>query len=349
MAPRIVVTRRIPEAGLQVLRDSAEVVVIQENEDLSPTRDDLLDAMQSCDVLVALLTETVDREVLEAHPKLLGVANVAVGFNNIDVKLATELGIPVTNTPGVLTETTADCTWAMILAVARSIPQAHDYVSSGRFEMWRPSLFLGADVSPGGSGRKKTLGIVGYGRIGRAVARRALGFDMEVLASSPGKSADEIATIVDLPELLERSDFVTLHPPLTPETYHLIGREQLRAMKSTAYLINVSRGPVVDEKALVQALRERWIAGAALDVYEDEPSLSPGLAELPNVVLLPHIGSASYDTRSSMAVMAATNAVALARGERAENSVNPEVFESAAYRQRVAQRGWGRHGRVNFK
>lgn len=336
---RIAVTRRIPEAGLQILRDSgARVTVIQENEDLSPPRSDLLEAVAACDVLVTLLTETIDREVLEANPKLLGVANVAVGFNNIDVSLATELGIPVTNTPGVLTETTADCTWAMILAVARSIPQAHNYVSSGGFQMWRPSLFLGADVSPGGSGRKKTLGIVGYGRIGRAVARRSLGFDMEVLASDPGESSDEIATMVDLPELLQRSDFVTLHPPLKPETHHLIGHEELRAMKSTAYLINASRGPVVDEKALVQALREGWIAGAALDVYENEPSLSPGLAELPNVVLLPHIGSASYDTRSSMAVMAASNAAALAQGERAENCVNPEVYESAAYRQRLVQR-----------
>ncbi len=245
----------------------------------------------------------------------------------------------MTNTPGVLTETTADCTWAMILAVARRIPEAHGYMAAGRFQLWGPNLFLGGDVSPGGSGRRKVLGIVGYGRIGEAVAARSTGFDMEVLAFDPynreGVELDDLATWAELPDLLERSDFVTLHPPLTPETLHLIGTAELRRMKPTAYLVNASRGPVVDEKALVRALREGWIAGAALDVYEDEPSMAPGLAELPNAVLLPHVASASTDTRAKMAVMAAANAVAHLRRERAHDCVTPEVYDSETYRRRV--------------
>ncbi len=340
---RVFVTRRIPEPGLAVLRNSgARVRVGQSDEEKGLTRAEVLAGVASCDVLVSLLTEPLDREVLAANDRLLGVAQCAVGYNNIDVAAATELGIPVTNTPGVLTDTTADCTWAMILAVARRIPEAHAYMVTGRYKIWGPNLFVGGDVSPGGSGRRKVLGVVGYGRIGRAVARRSIGFDMEVLAcGSPRAGAraddrvDELARWVELPELLARSDFVTLHPPLTPETHHLIGEAQLRAMQPTAYLINAARGPMVDERALVRALHEGWIAGAALDVYEAEPAMAPGLAELPNVVLLPHIASASIDTRAKMARMAAANAVAHLRRRRAPDCVNPEVYDRAAYRRRV--------------
>ncbi len=336
----VFVTRRIPEPGLEILRAAgARITVCQSDEEKGVAREDLLRGVADCDVLLPLLTEPIDREVLSANPRLLGVAQMAVGYNNVDVKAATELGIPVTNTPGVLTDTTADFTWAMLMAVARRVPEAHDYMVAGRYKIWGPNLFLGADLSPGGSGRRKVLGVVGYGRIGRAVARRSIGFEMEVLAFDPyGRAAiedDPRASWAELDELLERSDFVTLHPPLTPETRHLIGEAELRRMKPTAYLVNAARGPIVDERALVRALAEKWIAGAALDVYEDEPRMAPGLAEQESAVLLPHIASASTDTRGKMASMAATNALACLRREPAPNAVNPGVYDTEAYRRRA--------------
>lgn len=340
--PRVFVTRRIPQAGLARLTDSSvHVTVGQTDEEAGVDKAALLQGALGCHVLLTLLTEAIDREVLQANPHLLGVAQMAVGYNNIDVNNATALGIPVSNTPGVLTDTTADCTWAMILAVARRLPEAQEYMKAGRYRLWGPNLFLGADVSPGGSGRRKVLGIVGFGRIGQAVARRAVGFEMEVLAFDPFAreriDADSIARWAPLDRLLSESDFVTLHPPLTPETHHLLDEERLRTMKPSAFLINAARGPVIHEAALVRALREGWIAGAALDVYEDEPAMTPGLAELDNVVLLPHIASASTDTRSRMATMAADNALAHLRGEPAPNVVNPEVYETDAYRRRVGR------------
>lgn len=336
----IFVTRRIPQAGLDLLEEgAARVTVFQRDEEKGLTAEELAAGVDGCDVLVPLLTEPLGRDVLARNEGLLGVAQMAVGYNNIDIPAATELGIPVANTPGVLTETTADFTWAMLMSVARRLPQSHNYMAQGRYKLWGPNLFLGADIGTGASGRRKVLGIVGYGRIGQAVARRSMGFDMEVLAFDPyGREAieaDELATWADLPQLLEHSDFVTLHPPLTPETHHLIGAAELRAMKESACLINAARGPVVDEKALVQALQEGWIAGAALDVFEEEPAMAPGLAELDNVSIFPHIASASHDTRSKMATMAATNALAHLRRERAPNVVNPEVYDTEAYRRRV--------------
>lgn len=341
-AGRFFVTRRIPEPGLEVMRRiGAAVTVCQDDEEAGVERQDLMDGVRACDVLVPLLTEPIDREVLALNEGLLGIAQMAVGYNNIDVGAATELGIPVSNTPGILTEATADLTWAMLLAVARRIPEAHNYMVAGRYKIWGPNLLLGTDVGTGASGRRRVLGIVGYGRIGAAVARRAIGFDMDVLAYDPynreGVDADPQARWADLPALLEQSDFVSLHPLLTPETHHLIGEAELRAMKPEAYLINAARGPVVDEQALVRALREGWIGGAALDVFEDEPAMAPGLAELPNVVLLPHIASATVETRETMATMAATNAVHHLRRERAPNVVNPEVYETDAYRRRIGR------------
>lgn len=225
------------------------------------SRDELLAGVRSCDVLVPLFIEPVDREVLSANDRLLGVAQMAVGYNDIDVDAATELGIPVTNTPGVLTETTADFTWAMLMAVARRIPETHNYTVAGRYRLWGPNLFLGGDVGTGASGRRKVLGVIGYGRVGRAVARRATGFDMEIVAYDPyGRElieADPRARWAELDELLAESDFVTLHPPLTPETRHLIGEAELRRMKETAYLINAARGPIVDDRALVRAPRRK--------------------------------------------------------------------------------------------
>jgi glyoxylate reductase len=324
---RVLVTRRIPDPGLDVLRAAGvEVTVLHRDDETAPSRAAVVAAVRGCDVLLSLLTERVDRGVLEANPRLLGVANMAVGHDNVDLEAATAFGIPVSNTPGVLTETTADLAFALLLAVARRLPQAHAYTVAGRYRLWGPNLFLGADVGPGASGRRKVLGIVGYGRIGAAVARRAKGFDMQVLACDPQRREAEGIEWVELDELLQRSDFVTLHPPLTPDTRHLIGAPQLARMQRTAFLINAARGPVVDEAALVEALRGGVIAGAALDVYEGEPSLAPGLAELQNVVLLPHIASASHDTRGAMARMAAANALCHLRGERAPNILNPQVY-----------------------
>ena len=344
MSKRVFVTRRIPDAGINLLRaHGADVIIGQSDEEKGLAPDEILHGVKSADVLLSLLTEPVTREVLDANPRLLGVANYAVGFNNVDVVAATALGIPVTNTPGVLTDTTADLTWALILGVSRRIVPAHEYMVAGRYKLWGPNLFLGADVSPGGTGRRKVLGIIGYGRIGAAVARRAVGFDMDVLAYDPHNpaaiAADESDPArhlrsVGLEELLRESDFVSLHPLLTPETRHMIGERELSMMKPGAYLINVARGPVVDEAALVRALRNHTIAGAALDVFEDEPAMKPGLAECDNALLVPHIASASQDTRDRMAVMAAENAVAHLEGRRAPNAVNPEVYDSPAYSAR---------------
>lgn len=336
----IVITRRIPKAGMDVLAGSeARVTVVQSDEERGLSREQVLDAVRSADVLLCQLTEPVDREVLSANDRLLGVAQMAVGFDNVDVGAATDLGIPVANTPGVLTDTTADTAWALLMAAARRIPEAHEYMVAGRYKIWGPNLLLGHDLSPGGSGRRKVLGIIGYGRIGQAVARRSIGFDMEVLAYDPfnreGVEQDDLATWADLPELLERSDFISLHPALTEDTRHLIGEAELRAMKPTAILVNAARGPVIDEEALVRALEEGWIGGAGLDVYEDEPAMKPGLAECRNAVLVPHIGSATGDTRGKMASMAATNALAHLGREKAPNCVNPEVYDSEAYRRRI--------------
>jgi glyoxylate reductase len=286
-----------------------------------------------------LLTEAIDRQVLEAGPGLLGVANYAVGFNNIDVAVATELGLPVTNTPGVLTDTTADLAWTLLMAVARNIVPADKYMRGGRFRLWGPSMFLGADISRGGDDSPKTLGIVGFGRIGQAVFRRSRGFEMRVLAYDPPLkdliAKTEGVEYAEMDRLLEESDFVTVHTVLDDSTRHLFNVESFEKMKSTAYLVNTARGPIVDEEALVEALREKKIAGAALDVFENEPEMAAGLAELDNVVVVPHIASASRDTRNRMATMCAKNAAAHLKREKAPHCINPEVYETEAYRLRI--------------
>ena len=340
----VFITRRIPDVATPILRAAgATFNVGQSDEEKGLTTHEILDGVKSADVVLSLLTEPITRDVLAANPRLLGIANYAVGFNNVDTAAATELGIPVSNTPGILTDTTADLSWALILGAARRIVEAHEYMVAGRYKLWGPNLFLGGDVSPGGNGKRKVLGIVGYGRIGAAVARRAIGFDMDVLAYDP-HNPDAIARdaadpamhvrAAGLDELLRESDFVSLHPLLTAETRHMIGDRELNLMKRTAYLINVSRGPVVDEAALVRALNANVIAGAALDVFENEPLMVPGLAECHNAILVPHIASGSQDTRDRMATMAAENAVAHLKGTRAPNAVNPEVYDTAAYAAR---------------
>jgi len=340
MSKRILVPWAMPEIGKEVLKKSkAEVTFLHGPKGELPNLKELMEAAQKADVLIPRGTQAIPRKVMMVNPNLRGIANYGVGYDNIDVVSATELGIPVTNTPGVLTETTADLAWALLMTTARKIPQAHNYTLSGQWRGPGGKVFMGQDIGPGGSNRPKVLGIIGFGRIGQAVMRRSRGFKMKGVAYDPFmKQVIEQTRGVEyreLDDLLKESDFVTLHCPLTKETHHLIGKGELDLMKPTAILINTSRGPVVDEKALVSALKKGKIAGAGLDVYEKEPKLSPGLSKLENVVLLPHIGSLTKDTREQMAVVAAKNAIAMLRGKRPPNIVNPEVFESPEYLQKL--------------
>ncbi|MEE2934743.1 MAG: D-glycerate dehydrogenase, partial [Planctomycetota bacterium] len=272
-----------------------------------------------------LLTDTIDADIMDANPDLKVIANFAVGFNNIDVAGATKRKLPVTNTPGVLTETTADMAWALLMDAARRVSEGDRLVRTKSWNGWGPLQLLGADVSGG------TLGLVGMGRIARAMAKRAIGFDMRILYWNRTRleTADERilgAEFVELDDLLTLSDFLSLHVALTPETKHLIGATELAKMKSTAILVNTARGPVVDEQALVAALQTGTIAGAGLDVYEHEPALTPGLYELENAVVAPHLGSATIGTRTKMGNMAANNCLSACRGKRPENLVNPEIY-----------------------
>jgi len=324
MIAKVFVSRRIPEAALPLLGKSCQFELNE--RDIQLSKKQLIRRIADKDGLICLLTDRIDREILESNPNLKVVSNVAVGFDNIDVKAATARKIMVTNTPGVLTETTADLAWALLLASARRICEAERFTRAGKFKGWGIMMMLGNDVYG------KTLGICGFGRIGRAVARRALGFGMRILYTDIAKVEEAVerelkATYVDKDTLLKESDFVTLHMPLLPETRHYISTRELNLMKKTAHLINTSRGPVVDEKSLAIALKKRTIAGAALDVYEEEPKINPALLKLENVVLMPHIGSASVETRTKMATMAVENCVAALSGKRPPNLVNPEVLQ----------------------
>jgi len=319
MEPRAFISQPIPIAGLELLRREGISFEINEDDRVLP-KSELISRLEGKEGLLCLLTDSIDAGVIGAATRLRGIATCAVGYDNIDLEAATRRGVAVSNTPGVLTETTADLTWALILAVARRIPEADRFTRAGLFMAWGITLMLGADV------HGKTLGIEGAGRIGMAVAARARGFRMRIVYRSPhrndGLERDLRAERVDLDRLLRESDFVSLHVPLTPETHHLIGERELALMKPGAFLINTSRGADIDEAALVKALREERIAGAGLDVYEGEPQLCEGLKDLENALLLPHIGSASFETRSRMAEMAAMNLTAMLRGERPPNCVN---------------------------
>jgi lactate dehydrogenase-like 2-hydroxyacid dehydrogenase len=286
------------------------------DSDMPLAKADLIRRLADQDGLICQIVTTVDEEVLAAAPRLRVIANVAVGYNNIDVAAARRRGVVVTNTPDVLTETTADFAWALLMAAARRVVEADHYARSGEWKAWKWDLLWGADI------HGKTLGIVGFGRIGRAVARRALGFNMRVLYSDAVRATPEVerelrAEFAPLERVLAESDFVSLHTPLLPETRHLIDETALRRMKRTAILVNAARGPIVDEAALVRALTEGWIAGAGLDVFEDEPKIHPGLLPLRNVVLAPHIASASRETRLAMAQLAVRNCVAVLQGKPA--------------------------------
>ena len=319
---KVYITRQIPEPGLELLRKNFEVEVNPEDRVL--TREELLEKVRGRDAILCLLTDKIDAQVMDAAKGARIFANYAVGYDNIDVLEATKKGILITNTSGVLTETTADLAWALLMATARRVVEADRFTRAGKFKGWGPMLLLGVDVWG------KTLGLVGAGRIGSAMARRSVGFKMNLLYHDPysNRELEEELGVkkADLDTLLKESDFISIHVPLTQETHHLIGEREFSLMKHSAHLINTSRGPVVDEEALVQALQYRRIAGAGLDVYEHEPQLTPGLTELDNVVVVPHIASASTETRTKMATIAAQSITDFFEGLRPAHCVNPEVL-----------------------
>ncbi len=324
--PRVLVTRVIPDEGLDPVREACDVDLWE--DELPPPRDELLRRVAGVDGVLSLLTDRVDDELLDAAgPQLKVVSNFAVGFDNIDVPALTRRGIPAGNTPGVLTETTADLAFALLMAAARRIPEGVDYVRDGHWRTWGPMLLMGVDI------HGATLGIVGFGRIGREMARRGRGFGMDIIyhdvhAASAQDEAEVGARQVEMDELLRTADFISLHVNLTEETRHLVNADALRAMKTTAVLVNTSRGPVVDPSALEHALRDGEIFAAGLDVTDPEPlPADHPLVALPNCVVVPHIASASRVTRGKMAAMAAANLLAGLRGERLPTPVNPEVYE----------------------
>jgi glyoxylate reductase len=312
MTKSVLVANVLPAEALALIPKDVSVDYHDSLDALS--RSELMARIRGKDGLICHILSTVDDELLAAAPTVKVVANVAVGYNNIDVAAARRRGVVVTNTPDVLTETTADFAWALLMAAARRVPEADRFVRSGQWDRWRWDLLWGADI------HGKTLGVVGFGRIGRAVARRALGFNMRVLyqdavQADAAAERDLRASRVDLETLLGESDFVSLHTPFLPETRHLMNARTLRLMKRSAILVNAARGPVVEEAALVRALQEGWIAGAGLDVFEEEPKVHPGLLPLTNVVMAPHIASASLDTRIAMATLAVRNCLAVLDGK----------------------------------
>ena len=326
--PRVFVSRLIPDEGIRPIKDATDARIWE--DELPPPRAALLEAVAGCDGVVTLLTDRVDDEFLDAAgPQLKVVSNYAVGFDNVDVPACTKRGVAVGNTPGVLTETTADLAFALLMAAARRVPEGDRYVRAGKWKTWGPLLLLGPDV------HGATIGIVGFGRIGQAVASRASGFGMKVVyqdvhRADPAVEAEFEATSLPLEELLPQSDFVTLHVNLTPQTKGLIDAEKLSWMKPSAVLVNTSRGPVIDHAALAEALTSGKLFAAALDVTDPEP-IPPDdpLVDLENCLIVPHIASASRATRAKMAEMAAANVLAGVRGERIPTPVNPEVYDRA--------------------
>jgi len=326
--PRILVTQKVPDPVYPPLTEIG-IVDANEEEGLIWSPETLLQRAPGHDYLFSLVTNTIDARLLEAcaasTPRLKLVANMAVGFNNIDLATATRLGIAVTNTPGILSETSADLAFGLLLATARRISEAERYLRAGQFTGWQPMLFCGAEV------HHATLGLIGAGRIGKLVARRASGFDMHVLYYSrhrlpPEEESTYHLTYRPMDEILQQADFISIHTPYAPETHHLIGTREFSLMKPNAILINTARGPVVDEKALVHALQHNLIAGAGLDVFENEPQIEKPLLAMENIVLLPHIASASLQTRTLMATTASANIVAHAHGQVPPNILNPEVL-----------------------
>ncbi len=315
MKPRLVLTRAIPEAAINKLREYFELWVNPYNRPMSHA--ELRAELPNAEAMICLLTDDINRDVINSAPKLKVISAYAVGYNNIDVDYATSKYIAVCNTAGALTESTADLTWALIMATCRRITESEAFLRSGKFRAWEPMLMLGQDVY------NKTLGIIGMGRIGQAVARRASGFNMKILYS--GKSPKELpfpAEWVSFEYLMKNADVISLHAPLNKDTKHLINKAAIAMMKPSSVLINTARGAIVDENELILALSEKRIFAAGFDVYEHEPMIPEELLKLDNVVLLPHIGSASIETRTAMGIMAAENAIAIMEGRRAPSQVN---------------------------
>lgn len=324
MAFNVFITRKIPEEGIDILKNTCQKVEVNPH-DRSLCYDELLKEAKGRDAIITMLSDRVDARLMQEAANLKIVANYAVGYDNVDVKAATARGVVVTNTPGVLTDSTADMAWALLFSITRRIVEGDKLTRAGKFTGWAPMMLLGGDLVG------KTLGIIGAGRIGTAMAMRSRGWNMRVLymtQRSRNAVLEEMlgAQRVDLETLLSESDFISIHSPLSEKTRHLIGSQEFSLMKRTAYLINTGRGAVIDEGALVNALRGKQIAGAGLDVYEEEPKLKPGLAELDNVVLAPHLGSATNGTRAKMAIMAAENIIAVLHNQKPNNCVNPEAL-----------------------
>ena len=317
MKKKIFLSRIIPESGMDLLKKSEfDVEILYSEEPLSP--DALREKVKVVHGLICLLDDKIDRDLIDAAPHLEVISNMAVGYNNIDFNYAKTKGVAVCNTPGILSQSTAELAWALLFSIARRIPESDTFMRKGKFTGWMPMLMLGGDISG------QTLGVIGTGQIGSAFALMSKGFKMRVLYSGkPNHLLDKElnAENVDQDTLIRESDFISLHVPLRPENHHLIGKREFEMMKPTAYLINTARGPVVDEKELVRVLQDKRIAGAALDVYENEPDLSPGLEELDNVVLTPHTGSATVPVRNKLAVMAVENCLRILRGEEGENRI----------------------------
>jgi glyoxylate reductase len=322
---RVYITRKIPEVGVKRLKERCEKVLLS-SDDRIPTEDEIIEGAKGKDGILCLLTDPITKRVIDNLDSIKAISNYAVGYDNIDVDYATEKGIIVTNTPGVLTNATAELTWALILAAARRINEADNFVRESRFKGWGATLLLGTEI------KGKTLGIIGAGRIGTEVGLKSKGFDMQVVYTDISLNTvlekQVGAKRVAFNELLKMSDFVTIHVPLTSETHHLIGKEEFKIMKNSAYLINTSRGSVVDESALIEAIENGEIKGAGLDVYEEEPRIPVRLRALTNVVLLPHIGSATVDSRNKMAILAAENLISALEGHIPSNIVNREVLNS---------------------
>ncbi len=322
--PKVLLTRRLPAGGMNLLSQHFDLDVNPLDEAMP--HHSIAESISDKEGLACLLTDDIDSEIIQKASNLKIIANYAAGYNNIDLAAVNKMKIPVTNTPDVLTEATADLTMGLLISVARRIVEGDKYIREGRFGGWAPELLLGSDV------HGKTLGIIGMGRIGRAVAKRAHGFGMAVLYYDKKRLPEDLEKRIDIQyseamQLLSESDFVSIHAPLTDDTRHFISVKELKAMKRTAYLINVARGAIVDEGALVEALGNGNIAGCALDVYENEPVVMPALLQMPNAILVPHIGSASLETRTKMALMVVENLVAvLIDNKRPPNIVNPEIY-----------------------
>lgn len=323
MKQTVFISGKIPSLAYEMLSKEFDVTM---HDDLRLlTKEEILSGVKNCDALLSLLSDSIDADVINSAPKLKIIANYGAGFNNIALAAASARKIPVTNTPAVSTDATAELTWGLILAIARRIVEGDKVTRSGNFTGWAPLYYLGTEVTG------KTLGIIGMGNIGRAVAKRAKGFDMRIIYYDKFRQSPEVEQTLGIEymsqdEVIKNADFLTLHTNYSPELHHMIGEKELAMMKPSAYLISAARGQMVDEAALLKALQSKAIRGAALDVYEFEPAITPGLEKLDNVILCPHLGNATIETRDAMAQIAAQNIIAVLNGGKPQSCVNPEIY-----------------------